>query len=67
MLIPTARRIYKTVANKAAQSGYREDLIEAAVQRVSAIRRSQRPVKTTEYEKKVRGVKAKKAAEAASA
>ncbi|RDA92586.1 hypothetical protein CP533_0943 [Ophiocordyceps camponoti-saundersi (nom. inval.)] len=52
----------KAVANQTAKQGYRADLRAAAVQRVSAIRRSQRPVKP-EPERKLRGNKAKKAAE----
>ncbi|KAF6843297.1 ribosomal protein L28e [Colletotrichum musicola] len=54
-------RTYKAVALQAANGGYRADLREAAVQRVSALRRAQKPVKP-EAEKKPRGVKAKKAA-----
>jgi large subunit ribosomal protein L28e len=57
-------RGYKAVANKTAKSNYRGDLREAAVQRVSAIRRTQRPVKA-DPEPKLRGNKAKKAAAAA--
>ncbi|KAH8673688.1 ribosomal L28e protein family-domain-containing protein [Xylariales sp. PMI_506] len=57
----SARKSYKAVANTAAKSGYRSDLREAAVQRVSAIRRSQLPVKEDPV-KKPRGNKAKKAA-----
>ncbi|KAI2469205.1 60S ribosomal protein L28 [Annulohypoxylon bovei var. microspora] len=56
-----ARKIYKTVANQAAKSGYRADLREAAVARVSAIRKSQKDPKPTP-EPKPRGTKAKKAA-----
>ncbi|KAI1646334.1 ribosomal L28e protein family-domain-containing protein [Daldinia loculata] len=59
------RKIYKTVANQTAKSGYRPDLREAAVSRVSAIRQSQREPKPTP-EKKPRGAKAKKAAAAES-
>ncbi|KAI1212989.1 60S ribosomal protein L28 [Annulohypoxylon truncatum] len=55
------RKIYKAVANKAAASGYRADLREAAVARVSAIRKSQKDPKPTP-EPKPRGAKAKKAA-----
>ncbi|ORY63576.1 ribosomal L28e protein family-domain-containing protein [Pseudomassariella vexata] len=55
----TARKTYKAVANQAAKSGYRPDLREAAVQRVSAIRKSQREPKPTP-ERKPRGNKAKK-------
>ncbi|GJC95433.1 ribosomal L28e family protein [Colletotrichum higginsianum] len=58
----SARKTYSAVARQAAAGGYRADLREAAVQRVSAIRRSQRPVKATP-EKKLRGPKAKKATE----
>ncbi|KFH43135.1 60S ribosomal protein-like protein [Hapsidospora chrysogenum ATCC 11550] len=58
----SSRRAYKSVANQTAKNGYRADLREAAVQRVSAIRQSQRPVKP-EPEPKLRGNKAKKAAE----
>ncbi|TDZ27249.1 putative 60S ribosomal protein L28e [Colletotrichum spinosum] len=57
----SARKTYKAVALQAAKDGYRADLREAAVQRVSAIRRSQKAVKP-EAEKKPRGVKAKAAA-----
>ncbi|KAI0155839.1 ribosomal L28e family protein [Pestalotiopsis sp. NC0098] len=60
----SARSSYKAVANQAAKSGYRADLREAAVQRVSAVRRSQREPKPTP-ESKPRGNKAKKAAAAA--
>ncbi|EOO02866.1 putative ribosomal protein l28e protein [Phaeoacremonium minimum UCRPA7] len=58
----SSRKIYKSVANQTAKSGYRGDLREAAVARASAIRRSQRPVKP-EPETKLRGSKAKKAAD----
>ncbi|KAJ2906702.1 hypothetical protein MKZ38_000438 [Zalerion maritima] len=54
----TGRKTYKAVANMTAKAGYRADLREAAVSRVSAIRRSQRPVKPTP-ERKPRGKKAK--------
>ncbi|KAK8026873.1 ribosomal protein L28e [Apiospora marii] len=53
----------QAVANQTAKNSYRPDLREVAVQRVSAIRRSQRPVKP-EPEQKLRGNKAKKAAAA---
>ncbi|CAJ2509898.1 Uu.00g057980.m01.CDS01 [Anthostomella pinea] len=56
----SARKTYKAVANRAAKSGYRPDLREAAVARVSAIRKSQLEPKPTP-EKKPRGKKAKKA------
>ncbi|KAL7626262.1 hypothetical protein AAE478_003032 [Parahypoxylon ruwenzoriense] len=54
------RKIYKTVANQTAKTGYRADLREAAVARVSAVRRSQKSPKPTP-EPKLRGAKAKKA------
>ncbi|KAK6073627.1 ribosomal L28e family protein [Seiridium cupressi] len=60
----SSRGTYKAVANHSAKNGYRPDLREAAVQRVSAIRRSQREPKPTP-EKKPRGNNAKKAAAAA--
>ncbi|KAI5928629.1 60S ribosomal protein L28 [Camillea tinctor] len=56
------KKIYKAVANQTAKNGYRPDLREAAVSRVSAIRRSQKEPKPTP-EKKPRGAQAKKAAE----
>ncbi|CAM1510331.1 Fc.00g006660.m01.CDS01 [Cosmosporella sp. VM-42] len=58
----TSRNTYKAVANQTAKNGYRSDLREAAVQRVSAIRRTQKPVKPSP-EPKLRGKKAQKAAE----
>ncbi|KAG5947837.1 hypothetical protein E4U60_002614 [Claviceps pazoutovae] len=58
----TSRKTYKAVANLTAKSSYRPDLRSAAVERVSAIRRSQRPVKAYP-EPKLRGNKAKKAEE----
>jgi large subunit ribosomal protein L28e len=61
----SSRKGYKSIANQAAKNGYRPDLREFAVQRVSAIRRSQRPTKP-EAEKKLRGPKAKRAAAASS-
>ncbi|TPX10811.1 uncharacterized protein E0L32_008200 [Thyridium curvatum] len=57
-----SRSVYKAVANLSAKNGYRPDLREAAVQRASAVRQSQRPVKP-DQEKKPRGNKAKKAEE----
>lgn len=56
------RRIYKGVADKTAQNGYRADLREEAVARVSAIRRSQKAKKDLPPQKP-RGAKARKAAE----
>lgn len=61
----TMTRAYKAIANQTAKNNYRADLRETAVQRVSAIRRSQLPVKP-EPEQKLRGKKAKKAAEASA-
>ncbi|KAG5936020.1 hypothetical protein E4U53_000307 [Claviceps sorghi] len=58
----TSRKTYKAVANLTAKSSYRPDLRSAAVERASAIRRSQRPVKA-DPEPKLRGNKAKKAEE----
>lgn len=59
----TSNRIYRAVANQSAKRGYRGDLRSAAVERVSAVRRSQRVVKASP-EPKLRGNKAKKAAAA---
>ncbi|EAW15833.1 hypothetical protein KXV70_005731 [Aspergillus fumigatus] len=56
------RKIYKAVASKTAKNGYRADLREDAVARVSAIRRSQKPKKDA-APKKLRGAQARKAAE----
>ncbi|KAH7144627.1 ribosomal L28e protein family-domain-containing protein [Dactylonectria estremocensis] len=58
-----SRKTYLTVANQTAKNGYRGDLRSAAVERASAIRKSQRPVKA-DQEVKLRGNKAKKAAAA---
>ncbi|RAL07726.1 60S ribosomal protein L28 [Aspergillus homomorphus CBS 101889] len=58
----STRKIFKGVADKTAKNGYRADLREAAVARVSAIRRSQKPKKESPPQK-LRGVQAKKAAE----
>ncbi|KOS16671.1 putative 60S ribosomal protein L28e [Escovopsis weberi] len=58
----TSRKVYKAVATQTAKHGYRPDLRAAAVERASAIKQSQRPVKA-EPEPKLRGKKAKKAAE----
>ena len=59
----TSRKTYKAIANLSASRGYRGDLREAAVQRASAIRRSQRAPKA-DPEKKLRGKKAQQAAAA---
>ncbi|PWY64299.1 ribosomal protein L28e [Aspergillus heteromorphus CBS 117.55] len=58
----STRKIYKGVADKTAKNGYRGDVRESAVARVSAIRRSQQPKKETPPQK-LRGVQARKAAE----
>ncbi|CAI7591280.1 unnamed protein product [Penicillium manginii] len=58
------RKIYKGVASKTAQNGYRADLREEAVARVSAVRRSQKAKKET-TPRKPRGSKAVQAAEKA--
>ncbi|RSL37955.1 hypothetical protein CEP53_015322, partial [Fusarium sp. AF-6] len=55
---------YQAVANQVAKNSYRPDLRAAAVERASAIKRSNKPVKP-EPEQKLRGNKAKKAAAAA--
>ncbi|KAM0256162.1 hypothetical protein ACHAQJ_005139 [Trichoderma viride] len=59
----STRKTFKAVASQVAKSGYRADLREAAVERVSAIRKSQLPVKA-DPEPKLRGKKALKAASA---
>ncbi|TGJ86111.1 hypothetical protein E0Z10_g2654 [Xylaria hypoxylon] len=58
----SARKTYVAVANQAAKSNYRADLREAAVARASAIRHSYKTPKPSP-EPKLRGPKAKKAAE----
>lgn len=55
-------RIYKGIVNYTAKQGYRADLRQEAVARASAVRQSQRAKKEIP-EKKLRGSKAKKAAE----
>ncbi|KAI9834910.1 MAG: hypothetical protein M1838_005445 [Thelocarpon superellum] len=57
------RKSYKGIVNYTAKQGYRSDLRAEAVARASAIRQSQQPKKDAP-EKKLRGAKAKKAAEA---
>ncbi|KAK1236950.1 hypothetical protein MKX08_007898 [Trichoderma sp. CBMAI-0020] len=59
----STRKTYKAVASQVAKSGYRADLREAAIERASAIRKSQLPVKA-DPEPKLRGKKAQKAASA---
>ncbi|KAI9923549.1 hypothetical protein ASPWEDRAFT_104135 [Aspergillus wentii DTO 134E9] len=58
----SSRKIYKGVADLTAKNGYRADLREDAVARVSAIRRTQKAKKETPA-RKPRGAQAKKAAE----
>lgn len=55
-------RTYKAIANATAKDGYRGDLRGDAVARASAIRQSQRAKKDLP-ESKLRGAKARKAAE----
>jgi len=59
----STRKTYKGIASTIAKSGYRSDLRAEAVARASAIRRSQRPVKASTAEPKLRGKKAQAAAE----
>ncbi|KAI9741886.1 MAG: hypothetical protein M1834_000275 [Cirrosporium novae-zelandiae] len=56
------RKIYKGVSSYVAKNSYRPDLRQAAVGRVSAILKSQRPQKE-DPERKLRGAKARRAAE----
>lgn len=56
-------RAYKAVAQLAAQRSYRSDLRQSAVERVSSFRHAEKEVKP-DYETKLRGKKAQKAAEA---
>ena len=55
-------RLYKGIVNYTAKQGYRADLRQEAVARASAIRQLHRPKKDVP-EKKLRGSKARKAAE----
>ncbi|KAL9602129.1 MAG: hypothetical protein Q9179_002637 [Wetmoreana sp. 5 TL-2023] len=55
-------KMYRGIVNYTAKQNYRADLRQEAVGRASAIRQSHRPKKETP-EKKLRGVKAKAAAE----
>lgn len=59
-----ANRMYKGIANYTTKQGYRADLRQEAVARASTIRQSQQP-KKDDPEKKVRGSKAKDAADKA--
>ncbi|KAI9718966.1 MAG: hypothetical protein M1812_003851 [Candelaria pacifica] len=56
------QKTYKGIVNYTAKSGYRSDLRAEAVARASAVRKSQQSKKDIP-EKKLRGGKAKKAAE----
>ena len=60
-----SRKLFKSVVNSTAKKGYREDLRAEAVARASAVKLSQREKKATP-EKKLRGRKARKAAEGSS-
>ncbi|KAL4877646.1 ribosomal L28e protein family-domain-containing protein [Aspergillus karnatakaensis] len=62
----STRKIYKGVADKTAKGGYRADLRQDAVARVSAIRRSQKPKRDTPA-RKPRGAQTRKAADQESA
>lgn len=55
-------RTYKAIATSTASSGYRADLRASAVARASALRRASQPKKDAP-EAKLRGAKARKAAE----
>ncbi|EPS26071.1 hypothetical protein PDE_01007 [Penicillium oxalicum 114-2] len=56
----STRKVYKGVASKTAQHGYRADVREEAVARVSALRRAALPKKETPASKP-RGAKARQA------
>ena len=62
LLILYIERIYKGIVNYTAKQGYRADLRQESVARASALLQSYRPKKDIP-EKKLRGSKAKKAAE----
>jgi len=59
-----SRKLYKSVVSTTAKKGYRSDLRAEAVARASAVKRSQREVKERKQVTKLRGAKARKAAEA---
>ncbi|OCK84777.1 ribosomal protein L28e [Lepidopterella palustris CBS 459.81] len=59
----STRKTYRAIANSTAKRSCRADLRADAIARASAIRKSQKPVKE-DRPVKLRGVKAKKAAEA---
>lgn len=58
-----SRKLYKGIVSSTAKKGYRSDLRAEAVARASAVKKSQREVKERKREVKLRGAKAKKAAE----
>ena len=57
-----SRKLYRAIVNSTAKKGYRPDLRAEAVARASAVKLSQRANKK-DYEKKLRGAKARKAQE----
>ncbi|TKA28935.1 hypothetical protein B0A50_03346 [Salinomyces thailandicus] len=61
-----SRKVYKSVVNSTAKKGYRADLRAEAVARASAVKLSQRERKEKARPVKLRGAKARKAAEASS-
>ena len=61
-----SRKLYKSVVNSTAKKGYRPDLRQEAVARASAVKSSQRDKKGGERETKLRGAKARKAAQEGS-
>ena len=62
----STRKTFHTIVKSTANRNYRTDLRKDAVARASAIRKSQRPVKETKPQK-LRGAKARAAAQPASA
>lgn len=60
-----SRKLYKSVVGSTAKKGYRSDLRKDAVARASAVKSSQREKKDTPAPK-LRGAKARKAAETES-
>ncbi len=58
-----SRKLYKNVVNSTAKKGYRSDLRAEAVARASAVKRSQGEKKDSSKEVKLRGAKARKAAQ----
>ena len=57
------RKLYKGVVSSTAKKGYRSDLRADAVARASAVKLSQREKKSGQQPTKLRGAKARKAAE----